>query len=189
MHCTGTRNLLESWNLRKYPSTTAITGITLKWQYIAFFRAYLDTILKALNEICKKFYLILGKKKSVQCFDNSIWHQNFCKKVQKQCLLTFHLFQLMPVVIHSMKGLSLPCHQLNVKSRFQINGTMYSVTNMEELKHEMKRVDLLCHQHQENRCVNNVIWVGRQILRLNIWYRGFLPYANFISVNFITGIF
>ena len=119
-------------------------------------------------EICKKFYLILGKKKSVQCFDNSIWHQNFCEKVQKQFylksvyILTFHLFQLMPVVIHSMKGLSLPCHQLNVKSRFQINGTMYSVTNMEELKHEMKRVDLLCHQHQKNQCVNHVIWASRQ---------------------------
>ena len=129
-------------------------------------------------EICKKFYLILGKKKSVQCFDNSIWHQNFCEKVQKQSylkivyLLPFHLFQLMPVVIHSMKGLSLPCHQLNVKSRFQINDTMYSVTNMEELKREIKRVDLLCHQHQENQCVNHVISTGCQILKLglNIWY-------------------
>ena len=56
-----------------------------------------------------------------------------------------------------MKGLSLPCHQLNVKNRFQINGTMYSVTNMEELKHEMKRVDLLCHQHKENQLHKNHI--------------------------------
>ena len=78
----------------------------------------------------------------------------------------------MPVVIHSIKGLSLPCHQLNVKSRFQINDTMYSVTNMEELKREMKRVDLLCHQHQENQCVNHVISTGYQILKLGLifWY-------------------
>ena len=110
------------------------------------------------------------------------WQLNFASKllwkgtktvyVKSVYLLTFHLFQLMPVVIHSMKGLSLPCHQLNVKSRFQINDTMYSVTNMEELKREMKRVDLLCHQHQENQCMNHVILTVclRSKLGLNIWY-------------------
>ena len=35
-------------NLWQYPSTTATTGITFKLQYIAFFRAYLDTFLKTL---------------------------------------------------------------------------------------------------------------------------------------------
>ena len=44
--------LPESRNLRKFPSTTAVALLVqeylFKWQYIAFFRAYLDTILKAL---------------------------------------------------------------------------------------------------------------------------------------------
>ena len=48
--CTssGSRILPESRNLWQYPSTTATTGITFKLQYIAFFRAYLDTFLKTL---------------------------------------------------------------------------------------------------------------------------------------------
>ena len=54
--CTssGTRILPESRNLWHYPSTTASTGRLFKWQYIAFFRAYLDTILKALLQTIEK---------------------------------------------------------------------------------------------------------------------------------------
>ena len=127
----------------------------------------------------KSFILSLEKRKVSNVLTTQFGIKTFVKRYKNSFILkvftyilTFHLFQLMPVLIHSMKGLSLPCHQLNVKSRFQINGTMYSVTNMEELKREMKRADLLCHQHQENQCVNHVISRGCQILKLglNIWY-------------------
>ena len=47
----------ESRNLWQYPSTTASTGIILLlWQYITFFRAYLDTILKAFK--CYSWFLL-----------------------------------------------------------------------------------------------------------------------------------
>ena len=54
---SGTRIMPESRNLWQYPSTTASTGIILLlWQYITFFRAYLDTILKAFK--CYSWFLL-----------------------------------------------------------------------------------------------------------------------------------
>ena len=51
-----------------------------------------------------------------------------------------------------METVTLPCNQLNiVTNRIQINDTIYSVTNVEELRHDIQRLKLTetCRQHQE----------------------------------------
>ena len=57
----------------------------------------------------------------------------------------------MPVIIQSMETVTLTCNQLNiVTNRIQINDTIYSVTNVEELRHDIQRLKLTetCRQHQ-----------------------------------------
>ena len=68
-------------------------------------------------------------------------------------------FQLIPVTIYSIESVSLPCHQLeslsNAKS-IQINGTIFSITNIveltEDLEHLKKVTWPIC---QQNYSINN----------------------------------
>ena len=82
---------------------------------------------------------------------------------------SYHLFQLIPVNMHSMKSVSLRCGEvkrLANASNIFINGTIFRIANPTQLKEDIMKTDVnqLCRYSHQNILDNKV---EKSVQRLN----------------------